>query len=161
MRDIKWHFIGPVQSNKTKIIAEHFDVVESIDRIKIAERLNNQRPSYMEPLKVLIQVNISGEAQKSGCTYEELPKLVEFITNECKQLTLVGLMGIAENAVNKADIVPQFDKLKSTFDDLKSKGYQLSVLSLGMTHDMEYAISSGSTEVRIGTAIFGPRQYHN
>lgn len=160
IRDIEWHFIGPVQANKTRIIAEHFDVVESLDRSRIARRLNDQRPPLMPDLRVLIQVNISREPQKSGIAFEELPDLLEYIDSSCPRLQVTGLMGIAENVRDKSEILPQFQALKDAFDDLCRKGRPLTVLSMGMSDDMAEAIAAGSTEVRIGTAIFGARQYH-
>lgn len=157
--DIEWHFIGPVQSNKTKIIAEHFDFVQSIDRIKIAQRLNDQRPKDKPPLKVLIQVNISNEPQKSGVTYAEIPKLISAIT-ACSNLELRGFMGIAENTNDNTKIDHEFARLNNLFLELRQKNNLIDTLSLGMTADMSEAISCGSTMVRIGTAIFGAREYH-
>ncbi len=160
IRDIEWHFIGPVQANKTRIIAEHFDVVESLDRARIARRLNDQRPPLMPDLRVLVQVNISREPQKSGTAFEELPALLDYIDSSCPRLKVTGLMGIAENVRDKSEILPQFQALKDAFDDLCRQGRPLTVLSMGMSDDMAEAIAAGSTEVRIGTAIFGARQYH-
>ena len=158
--DIEWHFIGPVQANKTRIIAENFDVVESLDRARIAKRLNDQRPPLMPDLRVLIQVNISREPQKSGVSFEDLPELLDFIDESCPRLKVAGLMGIAENVSDKSEVLPQFRALREVFDRLSGQGRKLTALSMGMTDDMAEAIACGSTEVRIGTAIFGARQYH-
>ena len=158
--DIEWHFIGPVQANKTRIIAEHFDVVESLDRARIAKRLNDQRPPLMPDLRVFIQINISREPQKSGLSFEELPELLAYIGEMCPRLKIAGLMGIAENVSDKSEVIPQFQALKDTFDRISRQYRELAVLSMGMTNDMAEAIACGSTEVRIGTAIFGARQYH-
>ncbi len=158
--DITWHFIGPIQKNKTRLIAEHFDVAESVDRIVVAKRLNDQRPENLPPLKVLIQVNISDEDQKSGCSYEELDSLIA-VVNASERLELKGLMGIGKDTDDKEEIRASFHKLKEKFEALKATQPGLEILSLGMTHDMDIAIAEGSTEVRIGTAIFGAREYKN
>lgn len=155
--DIKWHFIGPIQKNKTRLIAENFDVVESVDREIVAKRLDEQRPSELSPLEVLIQVNISDEGQKSGCTFDEVPSLVEFI-GKCPHLCLRGFMGVAKETDDKQEISASFAKLKELFDKYR-KSLDLKTLSIGMTNDLNEAIMNGSTEVRIGTAIFGPRIY--
>lgn len=157
-KDIVWHFIGPIQSNKTKHIAELFDIVESVDRLKVAQRLNDQRPKNLPPLKVLIQVNISNEEQKSGCSYADLDALINEIQN-LPQLELCGLMGVAEDTADKEIIDKSFVKLHETFNSLKQKLPHFDILSIGMTHDMDLAIKEGSTEIRIGTAIFGARNY--
>lgn len=159
IKDIEWHFIGPIQSNKTKIIAEHFDFVQSIDRIKIAQRLNDQRPINKPPLQILIQINISNEPQKSGITYEKLPELISAI-NSFKNLELRGFMGIAENTNDNTKISTEFARLNNLFLELHKKNKSINILSLGMTSDMNEAIINGSTMVRIGTAIFGARQYY-
>lgn len=157
-QDIVWHFIGPIQSNKTKIIAACFDIVESVDRIKIAERLNDQRPSDLKPLEVLVQVNISHEEQKSGCSFIDLPELIAFIQTK-ERLKLRGLMGIAKETDDAAEIEASFSKLRQLFNKYHARIKDFDILSIGMTHDMESAVKCGSTEVRIGTAIFGPREY--
>lgn len=157
-KDIIWHFIGPIQSNKTKIIAEYFDVVESVDRIKIARRLSEQRPSGMPPLEVYIQVNISEEPQKSGCSFSEIDEIADCIRST-DNLILKGLMGIAENTTDSREIVSQFSKLAAKFNEMKKTDTGITELSLGMTGDMQEAIQCGSTEIRIGTAIFGAREY--
>lgn len=156
--DIIWHFIGPVQSNKTKIIASCFDIVESVDRIKIAERLNDHRPDDLPALQVLLQVNISDEDQKSGCTFEDLPALIEFVQQK-PRLKLRGLMGIAKETDDKAEIERSFARLNAEFQKYHAQLADFDMLSIGMTHDMEEAVKCSSTEVRIGTAIFGPREY--
>lgn len=159
--DIEWHFIGPCQSNKTKIIAEHFDIVQSVDRAKIAQRLNDQRPANKGALRIMLQINISAEDQKSGLTPEEVPALVNYITDNCPNLIIIGLMGIAENTTDNTEIKQQFDLLASIRQNLNPKYPSIQELSLGMTHDMAIAIAAGSTMVRIGTAIFGARNYNN
>lgn len=159
-KDIVWHFIGPIQSNKTKIIASCFDIAESVDRIKIATRLNEQRPDNMPPLEVLIQVNISDEEQKSGCSFEEVKPLADFIRTQPK-LRLRGFMGIAKETDNIPEIEASFTRLQQLFAEYAAADPDIKVLSLGMTHDMASAIRCGSTEIRIGTAIFGPREYHH
>lgn len=158
--DIIWHFIGPVQSNKTRIIAEHFDVVESVDRIKTARRLNEQRPAGLPPLQVLVQVNISAEEQKSGCSFAELPSLIDFIQSQ-EHLRLRGLMGIARETDDHEEIRHSFTALAEAFKKWQDSIPGFDTLSIGMTQDMAAAIACGSTEVRIGTAIFGPREYKN
>ncbi|MGN0908022.1 MAG: pyrroline-5-carboxylate reductase, partial [Succinivibrio sp.] len=157
-KDIVWHFIGPIQKNKTRLIAEHFDVVESVDRPIIAERLSDQRPAGMKPLEVMIEVNISGEEQKSGCAPEDVASLAACIASR-QNLVLTGLMGVAKDTADRAEIDASFKKLASMFEAMKKDHPSLKVLSMGMTHDMDIAIADGSTEVRIGTAIFGAREY--
>lgn len=157
-KDIVWHFIGPIQSNKTKHIAELFDIVESVDRIKIAKRLNDQRPANLPALKILIQVNISDEEQKSGCSYADLDNLISEIA-KLPRLELCGLMGVAEDTSDREVIDKSFAKLHETFKTLQQKLPHFAILSIGMTHDMDLAIKEGSTEIRIGTAIFGAREY--
>jgi pyridoxal phosphate enzyme (YggS family) len=145
--DLVWHFIGPLQSNKTAIIAQHCQWVHSIDRIKIAQRLNDQRPRHLPPLQVCIQVNIHGEATKSGISIQELPTTIEAIKS-MPNLQLRGLMTIP-NANNP---LSEFLELASL-----AKSFELSTLSMGMSNDLEEAVATGSTIVRIGTAIFGAR----
>ncbi len=156
--DIVWHFIGPIQSNKTKIIASCFDIVESVDREKIARRLNEQRPAELKPLDVLIQVNISDENQKSGCSFTDLPALISTI-QELPRLKLRGLMGIARETDDVTEIEKEFTALQQVFNKYHASLPDFDMLSMGMTHDMDSAIKCGSTEVRIGTAIFGAREY--
>lgn len=156
--DIVWHFIGPIQSNKTKHIAAHFDVVESVERRKILERLSAQRPDDLPPLKVMLQVNISHEEQKQGCEVEELPELLESASSLPK-LELIGLMGVARIDASESELNAQFGQLKALQERFVAQYPGLKELSMGMTHDLSPAIAQGSTEVRIGTAIFGERDY--
>ena len=156
--DIVWHFIGPIQSNKTKHIAAHFDVVESVERLKILERLSAQRPDDLPPLKVMLQVNISQEEQKQGCEVEELPELLE-AASSLPKLELIGLMGVARIDASESELNAQFGQLKALQERLVAQYPGLKELSMGMTHDLSPAIAQGSTEVRIGTAIFGERDY--
>lgn len=156
--DIIWHFIGPIQSNKTRHIAAHFDVVESVDRIKILDRLNEQRPDNLPVLQVLLQVNISHEEQKQGCDIEELDALLEH-AEHLPKLEVIGLMGVARDKAPEAEIAQSFELLKTLLERFKPKYSKLRVLSMGMTHDMELALQHGSTELRIGSAIFGERDY--
>lgn len=156
--DIVWHFIGPIQSNKTKHIAAHFDVVESVERRKILERLSAQRPDDLPPLQVMLQVNISNEEQKQGCEVEELPELLE-AASSLPKLELIGLMGVARIDASESELNAQFGQLKALQERLVAQYPSLKELSMGMTHDLGPAIAQGSTEVRIGTAIFGERDY--
>jgi len=151
-----WHFIGAIQSNKTNDIAQHFDWVHTIERLKIARRLSEQRPEGLEPLQICLQVNISDEASKSGVTSKDVFQLAEAI-RELPRLRLRGLMAIPvatnDNALQRA----AFAKLQALFEQLNQQGFQLDTLSMGMSNDMEAAIAEGSTLVRIGKAIFGAR----
>lgn len=152
---LSWHFIGPIQSNKTRAIAEHFAWVHSVDRLKIAQRLSEQRPAELPPLNICIQVNVSGEASKSGCTPADLPALANAIT-ALPRLTLRGLMAIPEPTDDRA----AQDAAFATVRDLQaSLNLPLDTLSMGMSHDLESAIAQGATWVRIGTALFGARDY--
>lgn len=153
---LEWHFIGPIQSNKTRPIAEHFDWVHSVDRLKIAQRLNEQRPDNLGELNVLIQVNISSEESKSGTTSEEVMELAAAI-NEMPNLTLRGLMSIPANVSNYDEQLAAFTQLASIQNQLRAQYPQVDTLSMGMSGDMDAAIEAGSTMVRIGTAIFGTR----
>ena len=148
-----WHFIGPIQSNKTKAIAEHFDWVHSVDRLKIAQRLSEQRPDHLPPLNLCLQVNVSGEDSKSGCTPEELPTLAQAIA-ALPKLRLRGLMAIPEPTEDRAAQDAAFARVRELQDSL---GLDLDTLSMGMSHDLESAIAQGATWVRIGTALFGAR----
>ncbi|MDR9863754.1 MULTISPECIES: YggS family pyridoxal phosphate-dependent enzyme [Pseudomonas] len=150
-----WHFIGPIQSNKTRAIAEHFDWVHSVDRLKIAQRLSEQRPADLPPLNICIQVNVSGEASKSGCTPADLPALAEAI-NALPRLKLRGLMAIPEPTEDRAEQDAAFAAVQRLQDSLN---LPLDTLSMGMSHDLESAIAQGATWVRIGTALFGARDY--
>jgi len=151
--DICWHFIGPIQSNKTRQIAENFSWVQGVDRIKIASRLNEQRNQQDSPLNVCLQINISNENNKSGVLVNDLPVLAKYVNN-CNNLVLRGLMAIPE----KNDSTDAFKKMQTMFLDLQKNYPQVDTLSMGMSGDMEQAIKSGSTMVRIGTAIFGARE---
>lgn len=153
--DITWHFIGPIQSNKTKAIAAHFDWVHSVDRLKIAERLSAQRPEGLPPLNICLQVNISGEATKSGCLPEELPGLASAI-QALPGLRLRGLMAIPGPQDDPARQREPFAQLRELQASLN---LPLDTLSMGMSHDLEAAIAEGATWVRIGTALFGARDY--
>ena len=154
--DIEWHFIGPLQSNKSKIVAEHFDWMHTLSRDKIAQRLHEQRPSNKPPLNVCIQVNISQEESKSGVNAEDVATLALTI-NSLSKLTLRGLMAIP-TATNDEQIQQQeFAQLKQLFDQLKQQYPSVDTLSMGMSNDMDIAIANGSTMVRIGSAIFGER----
>jgi len=152
---LSWHFIGPIQSNKTREIAEHFAWVHSVDRLKIAQRLSEQRPADLPPLNICIQVNVSGEASKSGCTPEDLPALAAAI-QALPRLTLRGLMAIPEPTEVRAEQDAAFAKVRSLQQSLNMG---LDTLSMGMSHDLESAIAQGATWVRIGTALFGARDY--
>ena len=160
LRDLaaEWHFIGPLQSNKTKAVAENFAWVHSIERLKIAERLSAQRPVDLPPLDVCLQVNVSGEASKSGCAPEEAPGLARAIA-QLPRLRLRGLMAIPEPTENPALARRRFAGLRELRDRLVADGLPLDTLSMGMSHDLEAAIMEGATLVRIGTAIFGERTY--
>jgi len=150
-----WHFIGPIQSNKTRAIAEHFDWVHSVDRLKIAQRLSEQRPAELPPLNICIQVNVSGEASKSGCTPTDLPALAEAIST-LPRLKLRGLMAIPEPTEDRAEQDAAFAAVQRLQASLN---LPLDTLSMGMSHDLESAIAQGATWVRIGTALFGARDY--
>ncbi|MBD9466024.1 YggS family pyridoxal phosphate-dependent enzyme [Pseudomonas sp. Pdm06] len=150
-----WHFIGPIQSNKTRAIAEHFDWVHSVDRLKIAQRLSEQRPAELPPLNICIQVNVSGEASKSGCAPADLPALASAIS-ALPRLTLRGLMAIPEPTEERAAQDAAFAAVQRLQASL---ALPLDTLSMGMSHDLEAAIAQGATWVRIGTALFGARDY--
>ncbi|MGE8322312.1 MAG: YggS family pyridoxal phosphate-dependent enzyme [Pseudomonas sp.] len=150
-----WHFIGPIQSNKTKAIAEHFDWVHSVDRLKIAQRLSEQRPAGLAPLNICLQVNVSGEDSKSGCAPADLPALAQAVA-ALPNLRLRGLMAIPEPTDDRAAQEAAFATLRQLQEGL---GLGLDTLSMGMSHDLEAAIAQGATWVRIGTALFGARDY--
>ena len=152
---LSWHFIGPIQSNKTRDIAEHFAWVHSVDRLKIAQRLSEQRPDGLPPLNICIQVNVSGEASKSGCAPADLPTLAHAIS-ALPRLTLRGLMAIPEPTDERAEQDAAFAKVRELQEGLNMG---LDTLSMGMSHDLESAIAQGATWVRIGTALFGARDY--
>jgi pyridoxal phosphate enzyme (YggS family) len=155
---VDWHFIGPLQSNKTRSVAERFDWVHTVDRAKIAQRLNDQRPVEKAPLQVLIQVNTSGEASKSGIKEDQLFELAELISS-LPNLTLRGLMSIPENVPDYGSQFAAFSQLAKLQQTLQQRYPQVDTLSMGMSGDMQAAIDAGSTMVRIGTAIFGARNY--
>ncbi|NSX12597.1 YggS family pyridoxal phosphate-dependent enzyme [Cupriavidus taiwanensis] len=153
---LQWHFIGPLQSNKTRPVAEHFDWVHTIDRLRIAERLSAQRPAGMAPLQACIQVNISGEASKSGVAPAEVPALAHAVA-ALPRLQLRGLMAIPEPEQDPAAQRRPFAAMRAMLQALRADGLALDTLSMGMSGDMEAAIAEGATLVRIGTAIFGAR----
>lgn len=160
--NLEWHFIGPIQSNKSRHVAESFDWVHTVDRTKIAQRLNNQRPEGLEPIQVLIQVNTSGEASKSGIDDDEIFALAELIS-QLPNLTLRGLMSIPANVSDYESQLAAFTQLATLKEKLAHHfpDQNIDTLSMGMSGDMEAAIEAGSTMVRIGTAIFGARDYSN
>jgi pyridoxal phosphate enzyme (YggS family) len=155
---VEWHFIGPIQSNKTRPIAASFAWVHTVERLKIAQRLSEQRPAGMAPLNVCIQVNISGEASKSGATPEELPELARQVA-QLPNLKLRGLMAIPEPETDVAKQRAAFASLRGLFEQLRAGGLELDTLSMGMSADMAAAIAEGATIVRVGSAIFGSRHY--
>ncbi|TMP47333.1 YggS family pyridoxal phosphate-dependent enzyme [Pseudoalteromonas sp. S1688] len=154
--DIVWHFIGPIQSNKSALVAANFAWVQSVDRLKIAKRLNSQRPETMPPLNVLIQVNISEEEAKSGCHPNEIAELAQYI-DQCVHLKLRGLMAIPAKSDDANTQIQYFEQLQTCFDKLQTQYPHIDTLSMGMSNDVEAAIAAGSTMVRIGTDIFGTR----
>jgi pyridoxal phosphate enzyme (YggS family) len=156
---LEWHCIGPVQSNKTRLVAEHFDWVQSVDRLKIAQRLNEQRPTHLPPLQLCLQVNVDGGANKSGVTPDDLMALIQEVI-KLPRLRLRGLMTIPEPAIDFATACVVHSEARALFDKVNSAGLlmePMDTLSMGMTADLEAAIASGSTMVRVGTAIFGGR----
>lgn len=155
---LEWHFIGPIQSNKTRPIAEHFDWVHSVDREKVAHRLSEQRPEHLPPLNICLQVNISGEATKSGVAPEEAVALAQRIA-ALPRLRLRGLMAIPEPGEDVAQQRVPFRALRELLKTMQEKGLALDTLSMGMSADMDAAVAEGATIVRVGTAIFGQRHY--
>ena len=153
---LEWHCIGPIQSNKTKLVAENFAWVHSIDRLKIAERLSAQRPSHLSPLQVCLQVNVDGGSNKSGVAPEELLALAQAVA-KLPHLQLRGIMTIPEPAETEAEARAVHHQAKTLFDNLNAAGLKVDTLSMGMTSDLEAAVAEGSTCVRVGTAIFGAR----
>lgn len=161
---IEWHFVGPLQSNKTRPVAEHFAWVHSVDRLKIAERLSAQRPTDLPPLNICLQINVSGEASKSGCAPEQALDLAAAI-GELPRLDLRGLMAIPEPSQDVSDpnqesvlVRRRFALMRTTLDRIKHEtGLELDTLSMGMSHDLEAAIMEGATMLRVGSAIFGTR----
>lgn len=156
---VEWHFIGPIQSNKTRPIASHFAWVHTVDRLKIAQRLSEQRPPERGPLNICLQVNISGEATKSGTTPGELPELARQVA-QLPNLRLRGLMAIPEPQADPALQRAAFATLRKLGEALRADGILVDTLSMGMSGDMEAAILEGATIVRVGSAIFGARNYH-
>ncbi|MBV7297830.1 YggS family pyridoxal phosphate-dependent enzyme [Enterovibrio paralichthyis] len=156
--ELEWHFIGPIQSNKTRPVAEHFDWVHSVDRSKIAKRLSEQRPDSLPPLQVLIQVNTSGEESKSGTGFDDVKTLAAEI-DAMPNLTLRGLMCIPQPEDDHQKQLAAFAPLSALFKEMQATRPAFDTLSMGMSGDMDAAIASGSTMVRIGTAIFGARDY--
>ncbi|MEH8180845.1 MULTISPECIES: YggS family pyridoxal phosphate-dependent enzyme [Aeromonas] len=156
--DIEWHFIGPLQSNKSKLVAERFDWVQSVDRDKLIDRLNNQRPASMAPLNVCLQINISGESSKSGTSEQEIFRLAELVSHS-DRLVLRGLMAIPEHTSDETVLAAQMTRMQTLFTELARQYPSVDTLSMGMTEDLELAIAHGSTMVRVGTAIFGARDY--
>ncbi len=158
LRDLPlvWHCIGPIQSNKTRLVAEHFDWVHSVDRLKIAQRLSEQRPEHLPPLQVCIQVNVDGGDNKSGVSPQELAALAKAVS-ALPRLQLRGLMTIPEPAETEVQMRAVHRQAKDLFEQLRAQGLPLDTLSMGMSADMVAAIAEGSTMVRVGTAIFGKR----
>ena len=154
--DISWHFIGAIQSNKTRVIAEHFDWVHCVDRLKIAKRLSEQRPASLQPLNICIQVNVDHEESKAGITLEAVPELSQQIS-KLPNIRLRGLMAIPAPSNSIESQREPFAKLRVAFELMQQSGLDCDTLSIGMSHDIEAAIAEGSTLVRIGTAIFGER----
>jgi pyridoxal phosphate enzyme (YggS family) len=155
---VEWHFIGPIQSNKTRPIAASFAWVHTVERLKIAQRLSEQRSAGLPPLNVCLQVNISGEASKSGATPEELPELARQVAL-LPNLKLRGLMAIPEPETDVAKQRAAFARVRALADQLRAGGIELDTLSMGMSADMAAAIAEGATIVRVGSAIFGARNY--
>lgn len=155
---LSWHFIGPLQSNKTRLVAEHFSWVHSVDRTKLAERLSAQRPAALPPLNVCVQVNVSGEASKSGCRPEQTLALCQAVA-ALPNLRLRGLMTIPEPTDDPQAQRQPFRQLRELAEQVRAAGLSIDTLSMGMTHDLEAAIAEGATLVRVGTAIFGERNH--
>ena len=156
--DLTWHFIGPLQSNKTRPVAEHFAWAHSLDRLKIAERLSAQRPPELPPLQVCVQVNVSGEASKSGCSPDEAVALCRAVA-ALPRLKLRGLMASPQQADDFAAQRAPLRRLREICEQVRAAGLPLDTLSMGMSHDLEAAVAEGATIVRIGTAIFGERNH--
>jgi pyridoxal phosphate enzyme (YggS family) len=155
---VEWHFIGPIQSNKTRPIAASFAWVHTVERLKIAQRLSEQRPPELGPLNICLQVNISGEASKSGASPDELPALAREVA-QLPNLRLRGLMAIPEPTTDVAEQRAAFARVRALFDALRADGLALDTLSMGMSGDLAPAIAEGATIVRVGSAIFGKRDY--
>ena len=155
---VEWHFIGPIQSNKTRPLAHHFDWVHTVERLKIAQRLSEQRPAELPPLNICLQVNISGEATKSGVAPAELVDLARQVAL-LPRLKLRGLMAIPEPETDVSKQRQAFAGVRALFDQLNHDGFALDTLSMGMSADLGAAIAEGATIVRVGSAIFGARDY--
>lgn len=153
---VSWHCIGPLQSNKTRLVAAHFDWVQSVDRLKIAQRLSEQRPDGLPDLQVCLQVNIDGGANKSGVAPHELPALADAV-RQLPRLQLRGLMCIPEPLDDPAEQMAVFVRARELFDQLRARGMPLDTLSMGMSDDLEAAVAAGSTLVRVGRGVFGHR----
>jgi len=153
---IEWHLIGPLQSNKTRLAAEHFDWVQCVDRLKIAQRLSEQRPAPLPPLNVCLEVNVSGQASKSGLAPQDVAALAHAVA-ELPRLRLRGLMAIPEPVAGFEAQREPHRRLRELFERLRREGLALDTLSIGMSADLEAAIAEGATLVRVGTAIFGAR----
>lgn len=154
--DLQWHFIGPIQSNKTRAIAEHFSWVHSLEREKIARRLSDQRPATLPPLQVCLQVNLDDESSKSGVSLAALPELARTV-DALPRLQLRGLMAIPAPRENQSEQRAAFARLRRALEALNAEGFRLDTLSMGMSADLEAAVVEGATLVRVGTDIFGPR----
>lgn len=155
--ELDWHFIGPLQSNKSRLVAATASWMHTVDRLKIAQRLNEQRPAHLPPLNICLQVNISRESSKSGLAVEDLPELVDQL-QELRRLSLRGLMAIPAPSDDFSKQRRAFAALREALEDLQLRGFDVDTLSMGMTNDLEAAIAEGATLVRIGTAIFGRRE---
>ena len=153
---IEWHLIGPLQSNKTRDVAELVQWVHSVDRLKIAERLSAQRPASMPPLNVCIQINISGESSKSGCEPDDALALIQAV-HALPRLRVRGVMGLPQPGIGEAATRAQFSQLAALFDEARALMPSVDTLSMGMSDDLEIAVACGSTMVRVGTALFGAR----
>lgn len=154
--DIEWHFIGPIQSNKTQPISQHFSWVHSVDRLKIAQRLNDARPDHLPPLQICLQVNVSNEESKSGVAPSDLATLASQI-QQMPKLKLRGLMAIPAPSSDETQQTAQFKQVRQCYDALLAQGFELDTLSIGMSDDYQAAIAQGATFVRIGSALFGAR----
>jgi len=154
--DIIWHFIGPIQSNKTRALATHFSWIHSVDRLKIARRLSEQRPQSLPALNICLQVNLDAEPSKSGVLLDELPALVEAV-GKLPHVKLRGLMAIPAPQADFEAQRTSLQRLQSTQQELQQQGYRLDTLSMGMSADLEAAVAAGTTMLRIGRDIFGPR----
>lgn len=156
--DIEWHFIGPLQANKTKTISEYATWVHSLDRLKIAERLSAQRPPHMPPLNICIQINISEEDNKNGVTTQAMIPLAQSI-KALPNIRLRGIMCIPEATQDTIHLTKQFLQMQALFKQLQAAGFPVDTLSMGMSADMSLAIEHGATHIRIGRALFGQRNY--